>query len=96
MRILGIVGMGGIGKTTMANVLFDELSRDGTFRRPCFVRGIRENMKTKGAEQVQHHMLKKLTTRREEPLDALEGEISLPYLMQNVSCDYPTPASPQG
>jgi hypothetical protein len=40
VRILGVIGMGGIGKTTLANVIFQELK--STYNASCFAKDLKD------------------------------------------------------
>ena len=46
VQIVGIWGMGGIGKTTIASAVFHQISRD--FQGKCFMRNVREELNKKG------------------------------------------------
>ena len=57
--MLGLTGMGGIGKTTLANALFNSLSDPAT--SACFVPDIRSVIcEPHGTEQLQQKMLQDL------------------------------------
>ncbi|WCJ18810.1 Disease resistance protein (TIR-NBS-LRR class) family [Euphorbia peplus] len=61
VRFLGIWGMGGIGKTTIANKIFDKIS--SKFERKCFVPNIREKAERCKLDYVQCEIFSELFGR---------------------------------
>lgn len=76
--ILGLWGMGGVGKTTLGLGLFGYLSRD--FLHVCIVDDFCEEVKRCGIIQVQQCMLKDLFHRTEQNLHT-KGEGKLLYIL---------------
>ncbi|KAK4259277.1 hypothetical protein QN277_005624 [Acacia crassicarpa] len=62
-RIVGIWGMGGAGKTTLAKVIFQELRAQ--FDVFSFIENVKEKLQEIGLDKLQQHYLKKLLKGKE-------------------------------
>ncbi|MBA0870902.1 hypothetical protein Goshw_018516, partial [Gossypium schwendimanii] len=57
-RLIGLWGQGGIGKTTLSDVIYNEISYK--FEDSCFLLNVREKLKKQGMESLRNELLSKL------------------------------------
>ncbi|XP_071732560.1 TMV resistance protein N-like [Rutidosis leptorrhynchoides] len=80
VRVIGIKGMGGGGKTTLARAVFDQISH--TFEAQSFVANVREVSKASGLKSVQKQILSDVTKDKDITVnDVYDGKNKMKRLM---------------
>ncbi|KAM5550128.1 TMV resistance protein N [Rosa sericea] len=67
VRFIGIHGMRGIGKTTLARAIHDEICQD--FDRTCFLSNVREKSEKHGLVSLQEKLLSRILMTKIENID---------------------------
>ncbi|XP_039009990.1 disease resistance protein RPV1-like [Hibiscus syriacus] len=74
-RVIGLWGAGGIGKTTLADVIYKEVSTK--FEGCCFLQNVREKIENQGREYLRNELFSKLLEQKDVRIDTLS--IGTPY-----------------
>jgi ATPase subunit of ABC transporter with duplicated ATPase domains len=68
VNVLGLIGMGGIGKTTLAKAIFDEVSP--TFKASCFI----EDLKSRNSLEILCKILQNLGRDKESTWTLVDAQ----------------------
>ncbi|KAM3327913.1 hypothetical protein P3S68_033375 [Capsicum galapagoense] len=77
VRMVGIWGTGGVGKTTVARAIFDTLSY--RFKAACFLADVKENAKRNQLHSLQNILLSELLRKKNDYIyNKLDGKCMIP------------------
>ncbi|WCJ30643.1 Disease resistance protein (TIR-NBS-LRR class) family [Euphorbia peplus] len=75
VRIIGLYGIGGIGKTTLAREVYDKISQK--FESRCFLQNVRQTSALKGVSDLQRQLLCSTLRRKCEKINTVDRGLTL-------------------
>uniref|UniRef100_M1BKQ7 ADP-ribosyl cyclase/cyclic ADP-ribose hydrolase n=1 Tax=Solanum tuberosum TaxID=4113 RepID=M1BKQ7_SOLTU len=76
----GDLGIGGVGKTTIAKAIFDAISYQ--FKASCFLADVKENAKKNELHSLQNTLLSKLLRKKDDYVnDKYDGKCMIPSIL---------------